>query len=919
MRMRKSEHFVRSSSSIAGSTFSVKMTDKLFETLFSSLYKFKEAAALRETLCNAIDSHGMRDRMHKMIASHYASLTPPPARFSKYLAPSNKQVEVHLPDDYEPWLEITDYGIGLPLEKIIGEPILAREDEVLLAGNVVVKEDEIPDSAEVIGVPGFSEFYEGELVFRAEDGEIIRTPGLYTTLFNSTKEDDDGQIGAYGLGSKSPFSVSDSFTVESRYEGKLYRFLMYLNANRIPTVDLVTKDLETREPAPEATDEFNGISVKVPVKNSRFRAFEEELIRLGKVMTPQMRPVVHNSTYSFQWQNISFTNRVGKTFIQGKDAGTQHFAVMGGVSYPVDITQLEHDVQAVMSKFPTSYTFFELGELNVPPSREDLSYDEFTVHNINQQYKSVVDNIMEQKMNELNLANLAGPMALYIKKTELSQVFGSGFRKMMEAKFPTDDRFHKGRFRFVDVPDAIRKGDEGVNAPFRKTPKPYSMDLFVYKSRNDTEEGLDISEVSGWVQQKQSVAIIIDNSNRARNLKIKTATANHDIVIVASVGENMLNLRNLLRNNQDAYENTKELEDYFSSWIGNEETTVDHMVFADKFVETIGVLFDPDVVYFMHDMEFVRPTVEKDPGLFKFSRSSFRFEKEYELTASDISEIIDRGERIAYIEVSGRESIHEINGRRVTSSLASEIESVMRSTFVDEGETRQNMFKQLGLYEFIVLARRKSVPMMKKFPEVFVPVDELLNILRVHNEENIKIMDYRRMDMNRINTQCMKNRMGYMEYLLKESFNGDDIEFLGAKIAFEELYEVQRSLFTEKEWHHIISVSKSKIDTKGFNIYMKLHRAFGFGNDDDTKEQQYRDRWETMREKFVRAVNVLNEYGFDGISDRRTVRNSDKRENRRRIESHRFIQFAKENYKPSSFNLIEDPNKFFEYVSKKFG
>ena len=70
MKMRKSEHFVRSSSSISGNVFNVKMTDKLFETLFSSLYRYKEAAALRETVCNAIDAHNMRNRLQRWMPSH---------------------------------------------------------------------------------------------------------------------------------------------------------------------------------------------------------------------------------------------------------------------------------------------------------------------------------------------------------------------------------------------------------------------------------------------------------------------------------------------------------------------------------------------------------------------------------------------------------------------------------------------------------------------------------------------------------------------------------------------------------------------------------------------------------------------------------------------------------------------------------
>src|SRR5690348_4723375 len=47
---------------------------------------------------------------------------------------------------------------------------------------------------------------------------------LYSTLGLSTKENTNDQIGAFGLGSKSPFAVTDTFTVENTYEGVTHHY-----------------------------------------------------------------------------------------------------------------------------------------------------------------------------------------------------------------------------------------------------------------------------------------------------------------------------------------------------------------------------------------------------------------------------------------------------------------------------------------------------------------------------------------------------------------------------------------------------------------------------------------------------------------------------------------------------------------------
>lgn len=81
---------------------------------------------------------------------------------------------------------------------------------------------------------------------------------IYTVFFESNKRDNNDVTGCFGLGSKSPFAISDAFTVTSYYNGKEYS---YLNVKQDVPTFIEVKEKETLEP--------NGVKISIPVnKNS---------------------------------------------------------------------------------------------------------------------------------------------------------------------------------------------------------------------------------------------------------------------------------------------------------------------------------------------------------------------------------------------------------------------------------------------------------------------------------------------------------------------------------------------------------------------------------------------------------------------------------------------------------------------------
>ena len=133
--------------------------------------------------------------------------------------------DIHLPNTLEPWFSIRDYGLGLTHDQVIN---------------------------------------------------------LYTTYFESTKTDSNEFIGALGLGSKSPFSYIDNFTVTAIKDGRKGIYTAFINEHGIPSIALMMEE-ETTDP--------NGVEVRFAVdQRYDFDKFRSEARFVYEYFS--LRPVV---------------------------------------------------------------------------------------------------------------------------------------------------------------------------------------------------------------------------------------------------------------------------------------------------------------------------------------------------------------------------------------------------------------------------------------------------------------------------------------------------------------------------------------------------------------------------------------------------------------------------------------------------
>lgn len=234
---------------------------------------------------------------------------------------ADKPFDIHLPNQFEPYFRVSDQGPGLAEEDVYG---------------------------------------------------------LYTTYFASSKTDSNEYIGALGLGSKSPFSYSDTFTVTSRHGGTRKVYTAYLTEDGMPSIVKMSEEPHTGP---------TGIDVQLAVKSHDFYTFQDRA-RSVFVYFP-VHPVIQGAKIQIQVPEYT-TKGTGWAIRKDGfgDGGTR--AIQGVVSYPVPQT---NDPKADELLRLGVDMFFEIGELEVAASREALSMTKATAKNLAERVKTVAAEI----------------------------------------------------------------------------------------------------------------------------------------------------------------------------------------------------------------------------------------------------------------------------------------------------------------------------------------------------------------------------------------------------------------------------------------------------------------------------------------------------------------------------------------------
>jgi hypothetical protein len=300
--------------------------------------------------------------------------------------------DVHLPNSLEPWFSIRDYGTGLSHEQVTQ---------------------------------------------------------IYTTYFESTKTASNEFIGALGLGSKSPFSYTDNFTVTAIQNGKKGIYSAFINEAGVPSIAQMMTE-ETDEPA--------GVEVKFSVNDRYdFDKFRQEARSVYKYF--KLQPVVSGST--------GFTTELpcyeSMDIVQGVHQyknERRSVAIMGNIAYPIEIPAADQTLGDYRNLLQCGLELhFGIGELDFQASREGLSYIPQTVESIKRKLESLNSVLAGKLAEEADAIPNLWDRGLFLSKRKDNYLWSAAVKKYAaDTKLPTyDDNRYGGTKTFKLPVDELSK------------------------------------------------------------------------------------------------------------------------------------------------------------------------------------------------------------------------------------------------------------------------------------------------------------------------------------------------------------------------------------------------------------------------------------------------------------------------------
>ena len=217
---------------------------------------------------------------------------------------------------------------------------------------------------------------------------------IYTNVGESTKEDSNEFIGAFGLGSKTPFTMTDTYIIENWHGGRKTTWLCF-KSNGTPEVSKV---------GDEPSDEPSGLQCSFSFDSKEtVKGFHEELTK--QLMFFPVKPTVTGGdTGDIKWQKIP-KHDASTTFFFMEGQGysrysRKHYVVMGNVAYPftLDDTGLsnERGISPMFNSGTSLVILAKLGDVDIPPSREQLELTDKTKTFIKAQCYAIMDTYVKE-------------------------------------------------------------------------------------------------------------------------------------------------------------------------------------------------------------------------------------------------------------------------------------------------------------------------------------------------------------------------------------------------------------------------------------------------------------------------------------------------------------------------------------------
>ncbi len=253
--------------------------------------------------------------------------------------------------------------------------------------------------------------------------------GLFSALGASTKRESNLYNGAFGIGRMAGLAYTDSFTINSYYNGVEYAYLL-AKQKGIPTMVSLGE---------KPTEEANGLKLTITIKDKNFNNFLTAATNIYEFF--DHKPITNiplnyrDKTHCLEsndwiWYNLENYN------VQKYNSKLKF--IMGNVVYMVEPYQIDltYSNRSYLQNVDNFYFKVPLGSLSITPGRESLNLDDKTKTFIKKIISKIEKSFSEVLNNELNVTTT--DWELVIKRNYYKTFLPTKFLNTFNPKIPSN-------------------------------------------------------------------------------------------------------------------------------------------------------------------------------------------------------------------------------------------------------------------------------------------------------------------------------------------------------------------------------------------------------------------------------------------------------------------------------------------------
>ena len=479
----------------------------------------------------------------------------------------------------------------------------------------------------------------------------------FCTLLESDKDDSNIARGAFGVGCKSPFAVTDEFTVTSWHRGIKTVLLIARENKGTPTYYILS---ETK------SDEEAGVMIQF--ESYEYERWKKETIR--QLASFKVKPICN---INIEWCNIIQLIDDELYFIE--NFGKMNYIEMGEVLYPLNV---DSDINKY---FPTNYSNKDslvlrvnIGDIMVPPDRERIDMTDESIILINNLLKHHYEALQKKYLKEFN------------------EIYNNTFKSL--ENFISSKKYINAKQYYDEYSCLNKKFKKYMLSDFYKNHKTNAIDILndsmntfisrkIYKCDKTKQYISNIYRFSISDLLKNKLTIFF--SNNARVLDVidycKTNNLNNVVFISAKIND---------------IKKIKEYLNEFKPFYENDIPYIDLSISkADK-----------------SNLKYIRPTITKSElsGIYTLSYNKFISvtEELYEQIVSNKKEVV------LYKRTSNFNNLNNLN---MLNNVCSENNKLLLAVSEHKYEKLMNMkFKNvISSYNFIEELKNKTDYVLDQF------------------------------------------------------------------------------------------------------------------------------------------------------------------------------------------------------------